>query len=477
VIYVDDDATGANDGLSWASAYNYLQDALADADAAVKPVEIWVTEGVYKPDQSISDPNGTGDRTASFQLINNVAFYGGFTSGGTWETRDPNTYETILSGDIGTLANPNDNCYHVFYHPGGLLLEHTAVLDGFTITGGNANGPREPDGHDVGGGMYNCYSHPTVTHCVFNDNTASYHAGGMWNYQSSPLIKKCDFSGNSALDSGGGMYNYANSNPVIEDSDFSCNSALGSGYYDGGGGVFNFSVNSGSSSKPKFINCIFSGNTAHKGGGMFNHYSSPELDGCSFSRNSTDNSGGGVYNATACPRLMNCTFTYNVAETGGGGIVNMAVSSPTVKNCIFLMNSAVLVGGGIENEFDCNGTFMNCIISGNCAGSGGGVKNGSNSSPRFMNCIFSDNSAGLRGGGLFINMGEMELNHCVLWGNTAKSGHSISMTSESFVGISYCNIQGGQSSIYSNDTCTIDWGEGNIDEEPLLTPDGHLRKD
>ncbi len=50
-IYVDADANGLNDGSSWINAYKYLQDALADANSSIKPVEIRVTEDVYSPDQ------------------------------------------------------------------------------------------------------------------------------------------------------------------------------------------------------------------------------------------------------------------------------------------------------------------------------------------------------------------------------------------------------------------------------------------
>ena len=42
VIYVDAYAAGANNGSSWENAYSYLQDALADAETAEKPVEIRV---------------------------------------------------------------------------------------------------------------------------------------------------------------------------------------------------------------------------------------------------------------------------------------------------------------------------------------------------------------------------------------------------------------------------------------------------
>jgi len=83
-IYVNRNANGAGDGTSWDDAYNYLQDALA---AAANGDEIWIVEGVYKPDEGSGVT--LGDRTATFQLRNGVALYGGFPSGGAdWEYRD-----------------------------------------------------------------------------------------------------------------------------------------------------------------------------------------------------------------------------------------------------------------------------------------------------------------------------------------------------------------------------------------------------
>ena len=62
----------------------------------------WIDSGTDKI-QRANMERGSGDREATFQLINGVAIYGGFpTGGGSWEQRDPSAYETILSGDIGT---------------------------------------------------------------------------------------------------------------------------------------------------------------------------------------------------------------------------------------------------------------------------------------------------------------------------------------------------------------------------------------
>ena len=108
-IYVDDDAAGANDGSSWVNAYVYLQDALADADSAEKPVEIRVAQGVYTPDQGASITRGF--RGAAFQLINGVAVLGGFAGIGAIEpdARSIEANETILSGDLaGDDADVDD---------------------------------------------------------------------------------------------------------------------------------------------------------------------------------------------------------------------------------------------------------------------------------------------------------------------------------------------------------------------------------
>jgi len=73
VVYVDGDARGANDGTSWNDAFVYLQDALA---AARPGDQVWVAEGVYRPDQGAG--RVLGSRDEAFFLPDQVALYGGF---------------------------------------------------------------------------------------------------------------------------------------------------------------------------------------------------------------------------------------------------------------------------------------------------------------------------------------------------------------------------------------------------------------
>jgi len=78
VIYVDANAPGINDGAKWHDAYTFLQDALADADSSEKPVYIKAARGIYTPDCNSAVAPGTGDRSATFQLLNGVTLFGDF---------------------------------------------------------------------------------------------------------------------------------------------------------------------------------------------------------------------------------------------------------------------------------------------------------------------------------------------------------------------------------------------------------------
>ena len=297
-IYVDADATGANNGSSWTDAYNDLQDGLAGAWSGD---EIRVAQGIYKPDEGIGIT--PGDRTATFQLKNGVAIKGGYAGFGETDpnARDIDAYETILSGDLNgddgpDFANNGENSYHVVTGSG---TDATAVLDGFTITGGNTG--------SSGGGMLNESGSPTLTNCTFTGNSAWY-GGGMFNFNSSPTITNCTFSGNWAT-WGGGMENESTSNPSLIGGIFEANLVTMSG-----GGIRNHN------SSPNILDCLFIANEAQYGGAIHNENinSKPTFTRCRFISNSATGFGGAIRNHTSSPTVLNCLIVANQAQYGAG---------------------------------------------------------------------------------------------------------------------------------------------------------------
>jgi hypothetical protein len=224
-------------------------------------------------------------------LKNGVALYGGFT--GTETSRDERdwvSHVTVLSGDLwadditddhGVITDTahilGDNSYHVVTGSG---VDATALLDGFTITGGKADGMLGSN-DDRGGGMYNQAGSPTLRHLVFSGNYGGdYGGGGMENINAShPTLINVVFRANSVSGAGGGLDNSRDSHPTL-------------------------------------VNVIFSGNSADQAGGAIVNF-----DGSS-------------------PKLINVTLHENSADRIGGGIVNVGRSDATLTNTILWGNTA-----------------------------------------------------------------------------------------------------------------------------------------
>jgi len=139
---------------------------------------------------------------------------------------------------------------------------------------------------ECGGGLYNYSSSPTVTNCIFSDNTASLYGGGVYNDQvnSATEFTNCVFYDNKAEYYGGGMVN-EDAWPTIINCTFSQNSTIS----EGGGGLHNYL----SSSNPDIKNCIFWGNTAGNGvGHQIENYQSQPVPTISYCDIQDCNTGG-----------------------------------------------------------------------------------------------------------------------------------------------------------------------------------------
>ena len=392
--FVDASATdGANNGTNWADAFLDLQDAL---NAAGPYERIWVAQGTYYPTAQVG---GTGERYRTFQMKNGVEIYGGFPNTGdpNFEERDPNRYETVLSGDIGMPGDHNDNCYHVFYHPSDTGLDFSAILDSFTIIAGNANGA---DPHNLGAGMYNDSANPVLTKCTFTENSAN-DGGGMYNYASSPTLTACSFDRNVGLHDGGAICNLSAANPRLTDCAFTGNSA---GHQ--GGAIHNLD-----NCKPDLMNCTFAGNSAASGGAIYNeNVSSPTIFNCVFRANSAENTAGAIRNDNGSnPILANCVLSGNISKTQYGGAVANLISNPTFDNCTFAGNSAYDYGGGVYND-DSDPNVIDCILWANTAPNSPQIHNAGSSSPTIAYSDIQDDVP--RDGDIYPGTGNIDADPC-----------------------------------------------------------------
>jgi predicted outer membrane repeat protein len=373
VIYVNGAATGANDGTSWANAFTDLQAGL-DLAAPGAGTQVWVAAGAYRP------TIGT-DRIATFLLKSGVTVYGGFAAAGDpgFADRDPDTFVTTLSGDLKgddavDFANRGDNVSHVV--SAFSWVDGTAVLDGVTIRGGNANGSPRMESDFGGGGMYNKNGAPRLVGVTLSDNRASGRGGGMYTIAGAPDLTGVTFAGNYGANAGGGLQVDSGS-MALTDVTFEGNSSYGVG---GGMCVTNpdevLAV-----PDVTLTGATFTGNIAQYGGGYAASAGNVSMHGATFTANHV-----GYYNTlneyVGDMDLLDVVFRGNSASntpsTGSevGGAMVIGDAAPTLTNVVFSGNDADGQGGAIYlmTYYIAGGpTFTNVTFSGNAAASGGAI--------------------------------------------------------------------------------------------------------
>lgn len=232
-------------------------------------------------------------------------------------------------------------------------------------------------------------------------------------------------------------------------------------------------------SSPLISGCVFSGNTGDYGTiACYGTAANPHIDDCSITGGILSDAGAGT--AIFCggesrPLIENCSITHNAADAGVIAIVQGSIA--TIQQCSIKHNTGIEYGGGVYIE-DANAVIVNSIIADNTADYGAGIF-AHQSYTIIENCTFGGNAASVAGGAMFIEGSEIELSNSILWYDEDPNAKEIAMFSyeslPSSLEVSYCDIQGGSSGIYSHASCELYMGAGIIDVEPIFVqpPDGN----
>lgn len=444
-LFVDTDVATGGLGQDWAGAMKDLQLALVTAGLSNGAVtEIWVAEGSYLP----AEADLPGDpRTAGFDLVEGVTLYGGFSGDeANLEERDPAANPTILTGDrLGDDAigfqNFEDNLYNVLR---GASLRDSAIVDGFTIRGGNG---------DFGSAMTLTASEVIVRDSTFTSNR-TLGGGAVWAASSTLEMIRCEFVANRSESEGGAIFLEGGQLDFV-DGVLTNNRAVGfgAGAYLRSGAIARFR----DSSLTLNISFDLGGAVAAIEG---SHVS---IRGGLLQGNRADIEGGGLHLLNASADLVGCDFFANVTGIRGGAIHAEESSSVRAANVRFRRNRSSSRGGGVVHRFGATGTYVNCIFTGNYADRAGGAVLSQSSSATLLGCSVVENEARLEGGGGVWNESGSDsiVANSILWGNSAFEG---TVDEEAQIG--------GSGSVAIDFSCVQGWnagkegGSGNFGSDP-----------
>ncbi len=383
---------------------------------------------------------------------------------------------------------------------------HLVIIDGLTITGGNALS---------GGGINIDQASIIVNNCLIEGNTAT-SGGGIFVSGAQATISNCTITNNQAQQ-GGGLFSQE-ATLRVEDSFILSNMANGFSIAEGGG----LWLDGGSTT---VINSLIDSNSAVNqfsgggfGGGMYLRDRTHHVENCTISRNfaggpgsanPTDRLGGGLYldvtlSVLSDVSINNCKIRENIARRGGGMYSRAAiatVNNSTIEDNIAQLDDFLTDGAGVSmvngnllfqdcvirrnrsvngqgGGFSCvNGALVisQCQVTGNEAFTvGGAVYNSSNivgagAQLDLAGCTLAGNVSGGEGAGVYLRLSSstasqvFNLFNTVIWGNT---GTAVS-TEENQI-FYWCN---GDCQNILLHNCIEGWtgtwgGVGNIGEDP-----------
>ena len=395
IIHVDKDAALGGDGTTWGTAYKYLQDGLA---AATSGDEIWVAEGIYYPDEDEGGNVTDNDRNASFNFKDSVEIFGGFAGSETSrDERDWETNLTVLSGDIdkndsgkvsGVLQSHSgitgDNSYHVVLASNIDL----ALLDGFAITGGDA----DYGNGSTGGGIYLNQSNDIIlANLNIRGNRAIVGFGGGISIENGNglIISRSTIRNNFAEISGGGI-KLGGASVLIEASYILENEA-----------------------REPALSCLVD---VSGGGGLQIGGGSTTLNDVVFEKNLSDCVGGGIAMNRGALYMHGGAFLNNKVRpslnSAGGGLFTINSGTVAIENALFKGNIAKARGGAVNlayagNRSSKNLRFTNTTIVANEADSYGAIILNANTNTELTlaNMIVADNinsNAFVNDGNIFV---------------------------------------------------------------------------
>ncbi len=433
IVYVDDDAIGTGDGRSWATAYRFLQDALADAEAVGEPVEIRVAQGLYKPDRDRRNPDGGHARNVFFRLDSGMSLLGGYAGIGADDPnrRDSETHQTVLSGD--------------------LLGNDAEVTDAATMK----DDPTRTDNSSV--------------MCVYGDGSrldGCVITGGGWSFGAlqilgSITISNCTFFANCTDDRypsfpGAVRFVTGRASAIIERCKFIRNAGEEGGAIGGGNVVLN--------------HCVFAENYAWGYGGAASLGASVLTD-CTFADNRARSSGGALELDLGGVTVVRCVFRGNSTVNYEGGAI-VCSTDTNIEDCLFVGNTAAK-GGAVCHNQGGDVRLANSLLVGNQAGGRGGAwSTREGSSLEIVNCTILGNRAP-EASFLAVDINsDPGSSHVSVVNSVVSNGGPEIWSNDSPVEIAYSCIEQGTVALSEQE----DWlvlGPGNIDGDPCFVDLGH----